>query len=430
MSPLTAAVNPPSAPFAVYSIHFAFLGSQAIEMLDHRTNLPIGATPEWEIGKRNELAAYVRRTRPDLRVVFKGTPAANGNYTVGADGTPLQVAEKVISLAFDPSTGLSNPEVFTARNDLPDVIGVHDAQLHWYLRERPAPASCPAAGISMHRIATSWRPVASSPVGENPLPRQVFKPLIEWTCHWAAGLGDEKAICDAIIKNLPNTTLRYGVPGSRDVRDLLLNDGGMCGVWYKTFQQMAQCQGVFVYRRRFLVDLRRLARGEVHWNAIVIKTGGLNRTEPNAPESTFHDNDGTFPIPAGTDVLISRRHERRYRFYSLPGYIADGHCINFLLYNGKVYLYDACFAIGPLEIQSPLPVVNLLAAQGGAGLAEFRRAYLDGAVDYMLGSLWNGPDFLETIVRYPPYQNGMTVRTANIPETVNGNHGLSFYWGD
>ena len=61
---------------------------------------------------------------------------------------------------------------------------------------------------------------------------------------------------------------------------MLLNQGGMCGVWYQAFQQMAHCQGVFVYRRRFMVDWRHMPDGEEHWCAIVIRTGGLNQAGP------------------------------------------------------------------------------------------------------------------------------------------------------
>ena len=139
------------------------------------------------------------------------------------------------------------------------------------------------------------------------------------------------------------------------IRDLLLNQGGMCGAWYQTFQQMAQCQGVFVYCRRFLVDWRQMAGGEEWWCAIVVKNGGLNQASPMVPASTFQDHNGDFPIPAGTTVPLTTVTERRYRFWGLPGIWYDGHCINFLEYKGTVYLYDACFGFGSVEIQSPLP---------------------------------------------------------------------------
>jgi hypothetical protein len=365
-------------------------------------------------------------------VVFRGKPTANGEYTIGADGTPFQVEERNVSLTFDPFTELSKPESFEARGNLPDVIGIHPAKFDWYVREMPSPAHCPTAGTTTHRLATSWRALATAPVGEGALPNWVYKPLMEWTCQWAAGQDDEKAICDAIINNLPSSGLRYGEYAS-NVKDLLLKRGGMCGVWYQTFQQMAQCQGVFVYRRRFLVDWRQVAGGEEHWCAIVIKNGGLKRTTPTHPASTFHDHNGAFPIPAGTTVPIVPVTEKRYRFWGLPGFYYDGHCINFLILQGKLYLYDACFNCESVEVQSPLPPDNLAVPQGGADLAAFRAAYLDGAIDFMLGTVRNGAAILRSVFVYPPglpQANGMTVRTANIPQTVAGIDGLTFRWGN
>src|SRR5438034_743582 len=76
-----APVSP--APFEVYSVHFDFPGGQAVRLVDPAINQPnpnqpvtIGATPEWVVNVRNELAAYVSGTRPDLRVVFRATPTS------------------------------------------------------------------------------------------------------------------------------------------------------------------------------------------------------------------------------------------------------------------------------------------------------------------------------------------------------------------
>ena len=66
------------------------------------------------------------------------------------------------------------------------------------------------------------------------MPDWVYAPLMRWTSEWASGQDDELAICDAIIKNLPNSGLRYGV-WAPDVREMLLNQGAMCFVWYQAF---------------------------------------------------------------------------------------------------------------------------------------------------------------------------------------------------
>ncbi len=396
-SPMPNATTP-VAPFEVYSVHFDFPGGQAITLRNPVTGLTIGRTPEWVAGGRNELAAYVRATRPEMRVVFHGTPSADGTYTVGADGTLFQVQERQVTLAFDAGTELSNAVIFRASVGLPDQIGVHPAKLDWYVRVQPALAHCPPAGTSTHRLATSWRPLATPPTGEDGLPNWVYRPLMEWTCQWAAGQNNEMAICDAIIRNLSASGLRYGIP-AYDIPGMLQAGGGMCSGWYQMFQHMAHCQGVFVYRRRFLVDWRRLANGEEHWCAIVIRRGGLNQANPTHPASDFHDNDTMFPIPVGTVVSIVHRTERRYRFWGppLPGLVGDGHCINFLVYNGQLYLYDACFGAGPIQIHAPLPVNNTSVVQGGASLAPFKAAYLDGAIDYML---YSGPRKLDHLLSY------------------------------
>src|SRR5262249_17833948 len=148
--------------------------------------------------------------------------------------------------------------------------------------------------------------------------------------------------------------------------------------------------------------------------AIVVKSGGLNQRTPTHPPSTFHDHDGVFPIPVGSTVPITPVTEARYRFYGLPGYWYDGHCINFLACEGNVYLYDACFNLGSIVVNAPIPANNLAVPQGGAALGPFKAAYLDGAVDHMLGSIQNGGVMLNTIRIFqhgPTIQNGMTVRT-------------------
>ena len=104
-------------------------------------------------------------------------PSANGQYTVGAFGTPIQIEERSVSLTFDTNSGLSGPEVFEGRGSLPNVIGIHDAQLDWYVRVQPSPAHCPPAGTSTHLLATSWRALASAAAGEAALPNWVYKPL-------------------------------------------------------------------------------------------------------------------------------------------------------------------------------------------------------------------------------------------------------------
>jgi len=258
----------------------------------------------------------------------------------------------------------------------------------------------------------------------------VYSPLVRWTSLWAAGAGDERAICDAIIRNVASSGLRYGlsVPVAvTSIREMLIRQEGMCGNWYQMFQQMAHCQGVFVHRRSFGVHWRTLPTAEERWCAIVIKSGGLNRPAPPLLAARFRDHDGPL-ADVGTGALTLRT-ERRYRFWGLPGGWLDGHCINFLEHDGCVVLYDACFGIGPVEIDGPLPPANE-SVWGSVQLASFKERYLDAAVDYMLGSLYNGGQLWRSRrgSRFSAEQLGVTVRTSQIPETDCGVDGLTFGW--
>jgi hypothetical protein len=205
----------------------------------------------------------------------------------------------------------------------------------------------------------------------------------------------------------------------------------MCGDWYMAFQQMAHCQGVFVHRRSFMVEWRVQQDGEEHWCAIVICSGGLNQREPTPGASEFHDNHTGFPIAAPVQLL--KRWAKRYRFWGAPGGVCDGHCVNFLEHDGAVYLYDACFGLGPIRIEMQLPVADENRTCAAADVSTFRASYLDSAVDYLLGSLYNGPDFHQSFgpADSPPEgQNGMTVRTRDIPAIVNGAEGVTLRWSE
>jgi hypothetical protein len=431
MSSPTPAASSLRAPFQVHSIHFDFPGGQAIRLKEHGDNSIVGANPEWVASpSREELVAYVRASRPFIRVIFHGNPGANGTHVVGAGGAPCRVEEQPVALVFDPASGLSQPSDFRLQRPLPDQIGLHAARLDWYVRDRGDPAVCLPAGTSLHRVCTTWRPM--TPNLAQGLLGWVYRQLMEWTCRWCAGQDDEKDICDAILTNLPTSGLQYGVP-EYDVRRMLQQRGGMCGGWYQMFQQMAHCQGVFLHRRRFVVHWRAQPNGETLWCAIVIRSGGLNQPHPTHGPSEFHDNDTAFPIAAA--VTLETRVERRYRFWgepiiASPDWYGDGHCINFLEHRGRLYLYDACFGTGPFEIDSPLPPDDY-SIWDGVQLSSLKARYLNMAVDYMLGSLYNGGVLCRTV---PPgtgvaVTNGMTVRMACIPDMAQGNLGVTFYWG-
>ncbi len=419
-----AQASAPRPPFEVYSVHFDFPGGQAIHLRDPATDRFVGENPEWVTGLPGRSVAYVRGMTPRVQVVFRGSPEKNGEYIIWAEEPVCRIGEARITLSFDPSSGLSVPVPFAFSGPLPNRIGIHSFDLEWYACDPATPAIRQAAGSSSHEVCTTWRPM--TPNSGQWLKEWVYSPLVQWTSRWAAGADDERAICDAIIRNVASSGLRYGIR-AQDVRDMLLCGGGMCGIWFQMFQQMTHCQGVFVHRRSFRVDWRALPTGEERWCAIVIKSGGLNQSEPTHAPAQFRDHDG--PLAEVGTAKLTLRSERRYRFWGLRGGWDDGHCINFLEHGGRVVLYDACFGIGPVEIDGPLPPADN-SVWGGVQLASFKARYLDAAVDYMLGSLYNGGQLWRSGrgSLFSVERIGVTVRTSQIPETDGGIDGLTFFW--
>jgi len=422
-------ITPDPAPFEVYSIHFNYDESSAISLKDPVTDDYIHLQPEWIKGSRDEPAAYVRSTKPHIKVVFrKIASSVSGTYAIGAIGNLGGIRRKNVSLTFQPS-GLSDKVDFELIWPLPGKIGKHIVNFEWYAR-RIAGAHIPIdIGSDSHTICTTWK--AMDPSKDTTLENWVYKMPILWTSEWAAGKNNEKEICDAIISRLPDSGMKYGVKGW-DVRDMLNGyqgdpPGGMCGGWYKMFQHLAHCQGVFVHRRSYSNNPRPVGNNEVKWDAIVIKAGGLNQTAPTPLPKTFEDVNSQYPIVPTTP--ITNVTEKRYVFYGSN----DGHCINFLLYQGKLYLYDASFGTGPFELapftgaDAPLPP-GIDTIIGGTELSSFKAQYMDTAVDYVEGSLRDGSGTLHSF-SYITRQGGLTVKTSIIPDVTGSFDEITFKWG-
>lgn len=414
-------IKPEPAPFEVHSIQFCFDSSNAIKLKDHVTNDFIYLDPEWIKNTRNEPAAYVRGTKAKIKVVFKQTAAyTNENYAIWAIGNHGGLKKQYITPTFN-TTGLSKPIFFDLMWPLPYEIGKHTVTFEWFARKTAKPSTSIPIDSTKHTICTTWKEMVPNP-GES-LQNWVYKQPMLWTSEWAAGQDNEKAICDAIIKNLHLSGLKYGI-GGWTVLEILKNGGGMCGGWYETFQHFTHCQGVFVHRRAYIVDQRALPNNEIKWNSIVIKAGGLNQSKPTWPPTQFNDVDSGYPITPSTNYKTVT--EKRYIFPSAC-IDHDGHCINFLVYNGELYLYDPSFGTGPFKIEpftgadAPLPPKDY-SIIGGMELASFKKEYLDKAVDYMRGSLKDGSG---TLKKCP---DALTIKTSIIPNLTGSFQEITFKW--
>lgn len=432
-------------PLTVHSIAFAYAGApDAVPLRDPGSGEFTGTEPEWSAAGARDPAAFAGTAQPMIRVVFARAPGTARparmpvRWRIGARGHHGPgVAERQVELRFD-RRGLSGPHDFRFDAPLPTGAGTLRPHWHWHAGaddERPG-----YMGTTRHLIyhtwgatlpATSWAVRSEQKGGPHGDPEQrwVYLPVMRWTCRWAAGRRTAKSVCDAILHGLPSSRLRYAVP-AWSVGQMLGAGGGYCGGWYRMFQAMAAAQGVHVERRAYLVDWRVEAKDESRWCAIVVKSPGLNRNRPTERASTFHDAD----IAPRRRGPIARRVERRYRFWGHPGTAADGHCVNFLRHRGHWYLYDASFRRTAARLTHfELPKPSATRRVPVDTLGSFKRAYLDGAVDHMLGSLLHDgrlyltrhPDPCHPRFNSSRMHNGLTVRTTLIPPR---DRDITFYW--
>lgn len=429
-----------SPSFTIHSIGFAHATSRhAIPLRRPETNGFI-TSPEWVAGSASEPVAYVRRARPTIRVVFRrgpGSRAPGARVLIGARSRRGPgVAPRMVRLRFGAS-GLSGAYLFTLDAPLPPKSGLLRLRWEWHAREENRRAFI---GRSDHDIFLAWkRPIeavhwhshaerAAARPGQL-AGRWTYVPVMQWACSWAGGKDGGKSICDAIIANVSRSRLKYAV-AAWTVHDMLRLGGGYCGGWYRMFQALAGSQGVLVERRTFLVDWPVVETPQVRWCAIVVSNPGVNRSEPVDGASEFHDANSH---PLRTCPVANLR-ERRYRFWGSPGKQADGHCINFLRHQGRYYLYDACFFDHGIALrQFQLPRTAAAAPLPVSRLGSFKPAYLDRAVDHMLGSVKADgklyrceiPNPAEPGFEHARTLNGLTVRTALVPRDQTA---LAFYW--
>ena len=277
---------------------------------------------------------------------------------------------------FDQSTEAQ--VVLNAEKALPSRVGIHNGEINWTAREIGVDS------IHEHLLAPSnyeFLSTFKAPIKRGP----IFKELLRWSCQFARGLDDEKAICDALIAKLHETGLHYGRRGWSTF-DILKNNGGMCGGWCKFFQDYCATQGVEISSWFFTLE-KNYDEDQLKWSAIDIHAGGLNNAKPTFTADAYLVNE-VYPLPRfyGTnsdedDVLVDKRRSM-YRFFT--GY--DGHCVNFLSYGGKQYMYDPSFGTGPYggffegEIAEHTPMT-------GDSLSTFRQVYFDKGVTHLQGNI-------------------------------------------
>ena len=429
-------------PFILHSISFAGPGGTGVPLRDPASGTFTGDEPEWTARGRRDPAAYAGGTQPEVFVVFartRGSPRPFPEWwTVGARGHHGPgITPRRVRIRFDRG-GLSGPHRFRLDRPLPGGAGSLRPHWHWHASGHGLVSRY--LGTTRHLIHHTWeaslgvkawavRSERAKAPRHRPAAAWVYEPVMRWTCAWARGRRTPKSICDALLHHLPESGLRYA-EAAWNVRQMLVANGGYCGGWYRMFQAMAAAQGVEIERRSYLVDWRAESPQESRWCAIVVRHAGINRARPAERASTFHDAD-VAPRKRGP---IARRHIRRYRFWGHPGMAADGHCINVLAWRGRHYLYDASFARRAVSLGAVrLPVPNERKPIPVARLGGFKRAYLDGAVDHMLGTLRHDGRLFRTARPDPCHPefsaketlNGLTVRTALIP--VRGRD-ITFYW--
>jgi len=354
-------------------------------------------SPEYVRNGINKPAAYVKNTTLSVQARFEAATPLN-EVTIWAEGSFGGLASQKVDFG---GPGSSSYVTFTAPRKLPDRVGITNVAWKWKYRD--ATGITRDMGKSSHVIYTAHK---------TPLHTPVYRELMEWTCDWATDAKNEKQIADSVIRRLSRSGLQYG-KAAWTTGDILDTGGGMCGGWSAMFADMMGAQGVYAPNRCFILQADAAASPEIKWECIVIKAPGLNRREPAVDVHEWRDvnRKSAYPNPVyagdssrADDVRYAA--EKRYAFFSPY----DGHCINFLQYNGKVYLYDPSFGGGPYNNTfTSIPSGSM----SGTALDKFRKNYHDKAIDHMGGVV----GYRECASCSPKVDTDLllTIRTRNIP---------------
>ncbi|MCP3140873.1 hypothetical protein [Pyxidicoccus xibeiensis] len=403
---------------SVYSLHFDRAGSErgAIPLWDPVTDARLGTQPEWIRGHRSEPVAYVRGAVPSVEVTLLANhfvPEAFelSAYGDGCGGRVRWLGPHPVKLERKAGwTTLPEPVCFSRA--LPNQVGTHALELQWYAEWTDARGEARQLflGDSRHEVFTTGAPLKDGLPGGPPV--GTYAPLVRWSSRWCAGLESRKDVCDAILRGLPETQLRYGLP-AWTVRHMLVAGGGMCGGWYQLFQQLANCQGVAVERRTLhLNPTRNEKTGEVRWNALVAVAPGINQVELSRHTrflGRYHDCI-RYPFAPDEPVELLSRQDARYCF---EAGMNDGHSLNFLEDGGRLYLYDPSFLTEAIALDMALPEADGQLLTLGPE-SPFRRDYLHRVMPYVMGALRaNGRHWEVDLLRG---NYGITVKVEQVLE--------------
>jgi len=353
-------------------------GSPAIALQEARVSsyspTPV-APPHWTADKGVQPAVFVRGSAMQVNLGLKVDGAPDGRVLVY--GTCPLFDVPAAEVAFDEDGTARATLAVDGR--LPNVVGAHDASVQWFARVvgDSTVAEQPLATTPVRILTTFKAPIAKG---------RVFKELVEWSCRFAAGLDDDKAIADALITNLHETGLHYGRRGWSTF-DILKNKGGMCGGWCMFFRDYCATQGVVLVPWFFTLEKNSSEGGQMKWEGIDIHAGGLNNPEPTFKVPAYlidevYPNPRYFGRTSPDDDVTYFPSRAMYQFQT----VVDGHCVNFLNYGGKQFMYDPSFGTGPFGgfFEGDIPEQTPMT---GASLDTFRQVYFDRGVDHLNGRI-------------------------------------------
>ena len=174
-------IQTPKPTFTVQSIAFNYDGSKNIKLKDHISNTII-PTPEFLRNVRNHPAAYIVRSLPKIKVVFKkGSGFIAGSYDIGATGSLGGIRRKTVALNFN-ANGLSNPIEFEFMWPLPGTVGKPDVSLNWFARKVPGASILVKISSASHRLYLLLAKPTEPWVTETP-----WVAALEIACGWANG---------------------------------------------------------------------------------------------------------------------------------------------------------------------------------------------------------------------------------------------------